>query len=86
MKNKYVKIPFIILSGLHIIFIPSFRPPVAKMVSSGHTYKVLLGSWFSFYAQLYKDLPSILSFHFSQQTLIGRLVQRNFQKLASQSW
>lgn len=44
MKNKYVKIPFIILSGLHIIFIPSFRPPVAKMVSSGHTYKVLPGS------------------------------------------
>ena len=86
MKNKYIKIPFLVLSGLYIIFIPSFRPPVAKMVSRGHTCKVIPGSWFSFSAQLYKDLPPILSFHLSQQTLIGRMVQRSFQKLASQSW
>lgn len=86
MNNKYIKIPFIVLSGLYIIFVPSFKPPVAKMVSSGHTCKVIPGSWFSFSAQLCKDLPSILSFHLSQQTLIGRLVQRSFQKLASQSW
>ena len=44
MKNKYIKIPFLVFSGLYIIFIPSFRPPVAKMVSRGHTCKVRPGS------------------------------------------